>query len=100
MRLDSRAECTPTKLHCLPIYTGEDIPDNGSSNLGSLVRFPPPGWKLQRPSCRCANPPSTTKPLAWHGWNGLRMEVHRKANIPLAAQVWAETYEKVKACSS
>lgn len=97
VRLDSRAELRPTKaLHCLPIYTGEDIPDNDSATLARLllVRFPRQdgGYNAHLAAAHESAEHLQTIGMAWLEW--LEDEVHRKAASTLALQVWAETYEK------
>lgn len=96
LRLDVRSELRPTKpLHCLPIYTGEDIPDNDSATLARLllVRFPRQdgGYNDHLAKAQGGAEQMQAVGATWLEW--LEVEEHRHEAAALAQMQWTTTYE-------
>lgn len=96
VRLDARSELRPSRpLHCLPIYTGEDIPDNDSATLARLlvVRFPRQdgGYNEHLAAARESAEHLQAVGEAWLRW--LEVEANRTAAAHLAQSQWAKTYD-------
>lgn len=97
VRLDVRSELRPTRaLNCLPIYTGEDIPDNDSATLARLllVRFPQQKGTYNEPLAAAHEHAEHLQAVggAWLDW--LEEPDNQKQASQLAQATWAATYEK------
>lgn len=96
-RLDVRSDLRPAStLHCLPIYTGEDIPDDDSGALSRLllVRFPRQSgeYNTQLDAARQGAVHLQSIGAAWIDW--LEDPANRKTAAQTALATWAETYDK------
>lgn len=96
VRLDARAELRPSRaLHCLPIYTGEDIPDNDSATLARLllVRFPRQdgSYNAHLAAAHEAAEHLQSVGAAWLDW--LEVEQNRKEAARVAQSMWADRYD-------